>query len=279
MGFYWTGTGFEERLAPPMPPPPTSVTTEPQHKAPVDGAIDLAASWPPAGDALQTEGDEAQKAAHVLEKHFSYQSEVRNAENRRKTDDAGSMSFDPVQGIWMRADKNNALFPAPVAPPAGIADDSSRGKGPSDTGSFFKWTSWFRTDAENGRALSKPNPVARPDAKAKPVAASESASEMAASAAQDIAVPDAHSEHAEDDVSLLAVPFSNTQNMAATEAEIAASDENALLTAPSLADFQDTVAPEAQSESNENIVVPAPSWDTERHLGGTMWQTATNGRE
>src|SRR6185437_8033792 len=177
MGFYWTGTGFEERLAPPMPPPPTSVTTEPQHKAPVDGAIDLAASWPPAGDALQTEGDEAQKAAHVLEKHFSYQSEVRNAENRRKTDDAGSMSFDPVQGIWVRADKNNALFPAHVAPPAGIADDSSRGKGPSDTGSFFKWTSWFRTDAENGRALSKPNPVARPDAKAKPVAASESASD------------------------------------------------------------------------------------------------------
>ena len=137
MGFYWTGTGFEERLAPPMPPPPTSVTTEPQHKAPVDGAIDLAASWPPAGDALQTEGDEAQKAAHVLEKHFSYQSEVRNAENRRKTDDAGPMSFDPVQGVWMRADKNTALFPAPVAPPSGIADDSSRGKESSDTGSFF----------------------------------------------------------------------------------------------------------------------------------------------
>ncbi len=279
MGFYWTGTGFEERRAPPMPPPASPVTTEPQHKAQVDGAIDLTASWPPAGDALQTEGDETQKAAHVLEKHFSYQSEVRNAENRKKTDDAGLMSFDPVQGIWMRADKSTALFPASVAPLAGITDDSSRGKEPSDTRSFFKWSSWFRTDAKNGRALSTPTPLAKPEVKVEPVATSESAPEMSASAAQDIAAPDAHSEHAEDDVSLLAAPFSNTQDMAASEAEIARSDENALLTAPSLADFQNTDAPEAQSESNENIAVPALSREPETDLGGIMWQTATNGRE
>ena len=281
MGFYWTGTGFEERMAPPMPPPAGSATTEPQLKAPVDGAIELTSSWPPAANALQTERDEvSQKAAQALEKHFSYQSEVRNAENRKKSDDAGPMSFDPVQGIWMRADKNTALFPTPPAPPAGIADTSSRGKEPSDTGSFFKWTSWFRTDAEKGRALRISTPHAESEANLEPVATCEDASEIHSTpAVQDIAAPEVHSDLAGDNVSLLAVPISNIQEIAANEAEITASDESALVTAASLADIQDTDAPEAQSESNENIVVPAPSWEPETHPGGTMWQTATNGRE
>jgi len=266
-----------------MPPPAGSVTTEPQLKSPVDGAIELPSSWPAAGNASQTERDEvSQKAAQALEKHFSYQSEVRNAENRKKSDDAGPMSFDPVQGIWMRADKNTALFPTPVAPPAGIADNSSRGKEQSDTGTFFKWTSWFRTDAEKGRALSIPTLHAESEAKLEPVATCEDASEMLSSAAaQDIAAPEVHSELAEDNVSLLAAPISDIQDIAAIEAKIAASEDSALLTAPSLADIQDTNAPGGHSESSGNIVVPAPSWEPEAHLGGTgtMWQTATNGRE
>ncbi|MGH9589766.1 MAG: cellulose synthase operon protein YhjQ/BcsQ, partial [Terracidiphilus sp.] len=65
----------------------------------------------------------------------------------------------------------------------------------------------------------------------------------------------------------------------AGEEETAVADEKSSLPAPWLADIQDADIPDGQSAVEENIAVPAPSWEPETDQGGSMWQTVTDGRE
>lgn len=248
MGFYWTGIGFEERLAPPTPPPPTSIASEPQQPGKLEDTSEQPSSWRPA-----TQDEVQQKIAEAIEKRVPLQSEVRTAESRKNNDDAGPIRFDPVQGLWTRAEKNPALFPKSAAPPVAIPLDSPQVKAPHEGGSFFKWTSWFRTEAEKGRVLVTPPPEEVPEIKLQPVTMCEDDSEVLASVA--------------------------TQDPGTPEVRIAAVDAEASRPELSLTATQDTDAPEAQGTVDENIVAPVPSREPEMDLGGTMWQSVTNRRE
>ena len=248
MGFYWTGTGFEERLAPPTPPPPASIASEPQQPVKLDDASEQPSSWRPA-----TQDEVQQKIAEAIEKRFPLQTEVRTAESRKKNDDAGSVRFDPVQGLWTRAEKNPVLFPKSAVPPVTIAVDSPQVKAPHEGGSFFKWTSWFRTEAEKGRVVVAPLPEETAEIKLQPGRMCEDDPEVLASVA--------------------------TQYPAASEVHTAAEDADASRPEPSLTAAPDTDAPEAQGTIDKDILAPALARELDTDLGGAMWQTATNGRE
>lgn len=248
MGFYWTGTGFEERLAPPAPPPPASLASEPQQSAKLgEDASERDASWRPA-----TQDDVQQKIAEAIDKRFPLQSAVRTVDSRKKNDDAGPVRFDPVQGLWRRAEKNPALFPKSAAPPVAIAVDSPRVKAPHEGGSFFRWTSWFRTEAEKGQVLVAPA-VEAPETKLRPVTTHE-------------------------DDSKVFEPLA-TQHPATPELPTAAADADTSRLEPPLTPPQDMGAPEAQGTMDANCLAAAPSPQPESDPGGSMWQTPKNEHE
>src|SRR6185437_10553455 len=142
MGFFWTGTGFKGRLAPPAPPPQDSDASEPQQPAMLEDANEQPSSWRPA-----TQDEVQQKIAEAIEKRFPLQPEVRNAESRKKNDDTGNVRFDPLQGAWTRAENHLALFPKSAAPSVTAEIDSPQVKAPDEGSPLFKWTSWFRTES------------------------------------------------------------------------------------------------------------------------------------
>jgi cellulose synthase operon protein YhjQ len=101
-------------------------------------------------------------------KQVVQEAETRATESAKSNGDegvqGGPVRYDAVQGIWVRAEKVSDLPPSPgiqpdsdpAAAPAAIGVDESQQKATRESGSLFKWSSWFRTEAEKHQDLVTP---------------------------------------------------------------------------------------------------------------------------
>jgi len=96
------------------------------------------------------------------------EAESEATESTKSTDDerveSGPVRYDAVRGIWVRVEKAPELSQSPeiqpdsdsAAEPAAIGVDASQQKATCENGSFFKWSSWFRSEPEKAEDLAPP---------------------------------------------------------------------------------------------------------------------------
>jgi cellulose biosynthesis protein BcsQ len=296
MGFYWTGTGFEERDVM-MPPPPDATAPKLQQAAMPKSTSELASSWMQAEREFHSRQEGVQyKTAEVIEessKRFLLRPEANVAESRMKNDDAGVQAgpvcFDPVQGLWHRVQQTSTLSPDPGVPPdsdpatpsAAIAFDRTRQTGTRESGSLFKFTSWFRGGSEERRVLVTPLPAEAPETEMPSVMTREDASVVLSSTtAQDMATSHAQIVATDENASESATSLKVAENAAAPIPEIAAMDGDATVATPSSTASEDTaVHKELTAATDEDVLVPASLPAPDKNPGGIMWQSVTDAEE
>lgn len=269
MGFYWTGTGFEESDVLLPSPPSNSTTPESQQPATIADTPEQASSGEAAVRKLLSTQDEVQrKMAPGTENRSMPQSGTKDAESGKKKEGRSLERYDPALGLWVRAEEEVALsFPEaeaptesnPAAPPAANTADPPAQKTARENGSLFKWTSWFRIEpgAGEGRLLATPPAEKSTEIETQPDPVPQAVSDTSASiAAHDSLSSGAQTASAGENASLPAPSLTSTQDATTPEVQIAADEDAAVLAAPT-APSQSAAAPDAQIASEEIVPVPA----------------------
>lgn len=258
MGFYWTGTGFEECEVSRLPSPVNSATSESQPPAILNERSEEAySSASPRRELRGTQREVQQKMAQELGNHFPAHGEARNSESRKKNS-IGPEQYDPLLGVWTRAQEIPTATPealVPQDPNSGAQpDEISAGRLPQKTarenGSMFKWTSWFRSEPGQGLGLLTPSSMPP-----------EGESQLDAIRADD------------------AEPHSSTvaQEFVAPEAQISAVEEPACSpSAASMAAPETAVLDAPTATGDQNILAPSPSPASDQNPGGSMLQPAAD---
>jgi hypothetical protein len=321
MGVYWTGTGFEERMNPMPPPPADSATSESQPPIALESASDSSA--PARGEFPSTQDRALQKISQDIDKRFLLQGDPTHAESQKQDDDAdvgaGLVSYDHDLGSWVRAQEVPASVITSEGPEvfgqaaASVRNEveQSQKKSSRESGSLFKWTSWFRTEfrtePEQGRVLMTPPPEKSSEVQLQSAAVPDDAPAAPSSgAAQDLPAPEVQIPVAEEVASVSASSLADTQGIATPDAETTAdpstaapapplstsqdviisdpatavADESTLVSAPSPAMAQDTTAPDATVAVGDQVAsVPVTTSAPGDKPEGRRWQSAVEQRE
>ena len=258
MGFYWTGTGFEEREVPLPAPLASSVAPEPLQPSVSEDAYGELSPRSTGGKMLRgTQNEVRQKMAKALGNRFPLTPEAKNTETRKRTN--ALEQYDPLLGTWTRAqeascESSNAAAPASSSPvPLRAANPVDRPQKEAGRGidSIFNWSSWVRSELRERRVLVTPPPVPSSESELQPKATCED-------------TPEAHSSVA-------------AQGQLAPSPQIAPVDEH--ISKPlSLSTATPDVFPSDTQRSNldDNIFLPAPPSASHKELEGTMGSSATD---
>jgi cellulose synthase operon protein YhjQ len=315
MGFYWTGTGFEERLNLMPLPPADSAKRDSQSSITLETVSDSPVATK--GKFSCTQDRALQKVSQDVRSRFGLQADPTPAESRKEDNDAtvgaGLVSYDPNLGSWVRA-QVVAASATTLESPEGLGRaaasaeneiEESQKKSARESDSLFRWTSLFRT--EQGWVLVTPPPERSSEAQLESVAASDDAPAVPSSgAAEDLSASEANTPDAQEiasasvsslvDIQEIASPDATTtadlnpavpaplpstsQDVIISDSATAAADESSLLSAPSYAMDQDTASPDGTASAGDQVasgLVSATAPDEKSE--GSIWQSAVEQRE
>lgn len=292
MGLYWTGTGFEERLNLMPPPLADSATSEPQQWTKSECRSEAAPTWVPAGkESPVTQYRVQQKSAPMTGKRFLVQADASPAVNGKQNDEAeveaGPVSYDPVLGSWVRAQDIAASDKDPevhldsnaIASSAGIAFEEHKQKGILESGSLYKWTSWFRTGLEQRRVWLTPPPEKAPETQLSSGANCEEASAVPSSTATEETAVSQAPLAAEDGVApASASSMTDTQDEAISDVQTAVDDKAPVaVSLPSTT--QDMIVPDAETLALDEVTGTPTSPLGNEKPEATAWQSANDGEK